>query len=181
MARKPLSAEDQAAVIALGDLLFDRFPRAFVHPRLKGKGMRPLKVGIDKDIKAALPDVPKRVIKAFLNRYTGSLHYRRCGTMVGTWRVDLEGNAVAVISPDHARNSELHLKRMRAARETQPSTEVCEATGKRLHPSPSDAAAEGRAAIARTGGQPSMAKGYRCEFCGSFHWANRLPPTEQLR
>ena len=33
----------------LGDLLFERHPKTFIHPRLKGKGMRPLKIGIDKD------------------------------------------------------------------------------------------------------------------------------------
>lgn len=174
-----MSDEDREAASALGNLLYDRYPKAFVHPRLKGKGMSPLKIGIDKDIKAEFPDVPNRVIRLFLAGYTGSTHYRRRGTMVGTVRVDLAGNAVSVVNADHARNSERHLARITSRH--KPRSDDCPATGKVCFDSVAEAAEYGRATLSRTGGDPAMAKGFRCEHCGRFHWANRLPPTNELR
>jgi sRNA-binding protein len=178
---KPLSNPLKEAANSLGDLLFERHPKAFIHPRFQGKGMRPLKVGIDKDIKAAYPDITKRVIALFLAHYTSSPFYRRCGTMVGTVRIDLAGDAVSVVNPDQARHSERHLTRIVESQHRAPNTTGCVATGKLSFDSADQAATAGRAAITRTGGDPALAKGFRCKHCGKFHWGNRLPPTTGLR
>lgn len=168
------------AAMELGDLLFQRHPKTFIHPRLKGKGMRPLKIGIDKDIKAAYPDVPKRIISLFLNWYVASHHYKRCGTMVGTVRVDLSGDAISVVIPEHARHSERHLARI-ADRDPHAANAKCPATGKIGFESAAEAASVGRETISRSGGDLGTAIGYRCRDCGKFHWGNRLPPTNGLR
>lgn len=164
----------------LGDLLFERHPKTFIHPRLKGKGMRPLKIGIDKDIKAAYPNASKRVISLFLTWYVGSHFYKRCGTMIGTVRVDLAGEGVAVVIPAHARHSERHLARI-AECEPETANAKCPATGKIGFDSAAEAANVGRATISRAGGDLGMANGYRCRDCGKFHWGNLLPPINGVR
>lgn len=180
--KREVIASDHEAALALGDRLYAAFPKAFVHPRLCGKGMRPLKVGIDKDIKSAFPEVPKRVIKAFLRFYTRSRFYMRCGTMVGTPRVDLDGNAVAVVIPGHARNSTRHLERIdkQKSRAKDAPSDRCQKTGKITFNSLDEAAAVGRFTLARAGGDLANACGYRCGFCGHFHWGN-LSPKGNLR
>lgn len=181
MTRRPETEQDRSDAKAFAAILYERFPKAFVHPRFKGKGMSPLKVGIDRDIKVAFPDVPNRVIKTFLSAYTGSEYYRRRGTMVGVARVDLLGNAVSVVNADHARNAKQHLDRLSSRNHVTGEQRDCPATGKIGYDSAAEAAVYGRAAISRTGGDLAMAKGFRCEHCGRFHWGNRLPPTEKLR
>ncbi|MCS4089574.1 ProQ/FinO family protein [Rhizobium sp. BK176] len=181
MKRRPETDQDRTDAKAFAAILYERFPEAFVHPRFRGKGMSPLKVGIDRDLKAVFPDVPNRVIKTFLSAYTGSETYRRRGTMVGAARVDLHGNAVSVVNADHARNARQQLGRLSARNEGSPEQGYCSATGKVGYDSVAEAAGYGRAAIFRTGGDLAMAKGYQCEDCGRFHWGNRLPPTEKLR
>jgi hypothetical protein len=181
LTRRPETEQDRTDAKAFAALLYERFPKAFVHPRFKGKGMSPLKVGIDRDIKAAFPDVPNRIIKTFLSAYTGSETYRRRGTMVGASRVDLHGNSVSVINADHARNAQRHIERMSSKDRGPGEQGYCPVTGKVGYNSVAEAAGYGRAAISRTGGDLAMAKGFRCEHCGRFHWGNRLPPTEKLR
>jgi sRNA-binding protein len=178
--KKPETEQDRSDAKALAAVIYERFPKAFVHPRLKGKGMSPLKVGIDRDLKAEFPDVPNRVIKSFLSAYTGSEAYRRRGTMIGAARVDLLGNAVSVVNADHARNAQQHLEHLEPRSSSAGGQGHCAVTGKVAYDSVSEAAGYGRAAISRLGGDLSLAKGFRCEHCGQFHWGNKLPPTEKL-
>lgn len=157
---------------SLGDRLYEDYPRAFIHPNLKGKGMRPLKVGIDKDIKEAYPEVSNKVISAFLGHYTSSAYYRRCGTMVGNYRVDLKGDAVAIITPDHARHSELSLNRMTTANSEVDVGGQCSFSGKVIYAHLEEAAEAGRKVHKRTAQSHLVSRGYKCSHCGGHHWSN---------
>jgi ProP effector len=80
-------------------LLCERFPRVFVRHQAR---RRPLKIGIHKDLEAALDGA---VTPADLSRalavYVANPIYRS-RLLVGAWRYDLDGNPIGAVTPKEA-------------------------------------------------------------------------------
>jgi ProP effector len=78
-------------------LLAQTFPACFaVYERRR----KPLKIGIHADVVAAMADVvPSTEIAAALRYYTRAIHYQRA-LVLGGVRVDLDGNAAGVVTPE---------------------------------------------------------------------------------
>jgi ProP effector len=92
-----------------------KFPKCFAVPDTR---RRPLKVGIDADLLAALGGSIRRteLIRA-LAMYCSSEGYL-AGVLTGAWRVDLEGKPVGRVSADdekHAKTKQAGLKTRREA------------------------------------------------------------------
>ena len=62
--------------------------------------MRPLKIGIDRDIQQAL-DVAPKIVREVLSGYTHRRAYRAALAVPGAMRVDLHGQPVAPVAPEH--------------------------------------------------------------------------------
>jgi sRNA-binding protein len=62
--------EFRAAVDALMTMLMEVFPAAFTPTK-----DRPLKIGIGRDLRELLPEVPQKQLHIVLQRYTGSWPY----------------------------------------------------------------------------------------------------------
>lgn len=82
-------------------LLIHRYPNAFF-PR--GSAKRPLKLGIFQDIRAAVPELSYRDVKAMLTDYTGGYRYVTACTE-GAVRVDLQGNPAGLVTKDEAEHA----------------------------------------------------------------------------
>jgi ProP effector len=80
-------------------VLRQRFPLAFAP--LNARVRRPLKIGIDGDLRAALPDVDPVMIGRALGFYCSGGEYRHACTE-GAERVDLNGNPCGAITADEA-------------------------------------------------------------------------------
>ena len=85
------------AVQTLARTLLARYPAAF---RAEGSEVRPLKIGIDRDIQQAL-DVNPAVLRTVLGGYTRRRAYRAALAAPGAMRVDLAGQPVAPVTPAH--------------------------------------------------------------------------------
>src|SRR5262249_6694211 len=83
-------------------LLRQKFPQAFA--RLSGRTRKPLKIGIHVDIAVALPDLSPAEISLALRHYVSDLKYHRA-VVEGASRIDLDGNAVGVVTAAEAENS----------------------------------------------------------------------------
>lgn len=90
---------DQANVLAVIELLAERFPQCFAVYELR---RRPLKVGIRDDIVAAINGaIEPRWLNRALSFYThnvGYLHSLRAGAV----RIDLDGNAAGEVTEEQA-------------------------------------------------------------------------------
>src|SRR5262249_39090219 len=95
-----------------------RFPECFAVPDTR---RRPLKVGIDTDILAALSGTIRRteLIRA-LAMYCSSDGYLE-RVLAGAWRVDLEGNPAGVVTAEDER----HAKAKRAGIKTRRAAGTC--------------------------------------------------------
>jgi ProP effector len=102
-------------------LLFrQRFPLAFA--RLSASTRRPLKVGIDRDIAIAMPEIGIVEIKSALRWYCGDLRYHRACTE-GADRLDLDGNVAGAVTTAQAVSAKATIAKRQAqrARPTPPA------------------------------------------------------------
>src|SRR5215475_12212395 len=82
------------AVQTFARTLLARYPAAF---RAAGAEVRPLKIGIDRDLQQAL-DVDPAVLRTVLGGYTRRRAYRAALAAPGAMRVDLAGQPVAPVT-----------------------------------------------------------------------------------
>src|SRR2546423_246938 len=82
------------AVQTLARTLLARYPAAF---RAEGAEVRPLKIGIDRDLQQAL-DVDPAVLRTVLGGYTRRRAYRAALAAPGAMRVDLAGQPVEPVT-----------------------------------------------------------------------------------
>jgi ProP effector len=88
-----------AGITATRRALLNRWPNCFkgyIRPKL------PLKVGIDKDILAADPELNPEIVKIVLGIYADHLSYHEA-MIEGAARVDLNGNPAGVVTDNEAR------------------------------------------------------------------------------
>jgi hypothetical protein len=85
------------AVQTLARTLLARYPAAF---RAAGAEVRPLKIGIDRDLQQAL-DVNPAVLRTVLGGYTRRRAYRAALAAPGAMRVDLAGQPVEPVMAAH--------------------------------------------------------------------------------
>jgi hypothetical protein len=78
------------------------FPKCFKPP---GEKMLPLKIGIDKDIFAALPEFSHKDVSLTLSYYVGNRDYYR-ELVEGAMRVDLNGIPTTAVTSSEARQHE---------------------------------------------------------------------------
>lgn len=88
------------------------FPKCFAG---KGEKKVPLKIGIFKDIRALRRDIPYRVVKAALHDYTSGALYLKA-TVAGAARINLDGDAVDVVTAEQAAWAAERLKKNNAAK-----------------------------------------------------------------
>jgi len=93
----PYWLQGSAAAQTLARTLLERYPAAF---HADAAAVRPLKIGIDHDIRQAL-DVAPRVVSEVLRGYTRRRAYRAALAVPGALRVDLHGQPVAPVAPAH--------------------------------------------------------------------------------
>ena len=94
------------------ELLCARFPACFVMLQYR---RRPLKVGINADLVAALgEEVDRRLLGAALRDYTRNLHYR-LAQKPGVARIDLDGKPVGEVSEADAAHAAADVAAHRAA------------------------------------------------------------------
>jgi ProP effector len=87
---------NHAKIIATIALLAETFPRTF--PLIESR-RRPLKIGIHRDLAAALDGaVTPDELKRALRYYVGSEGYLK-HSLTGAWRLDLAGNQVGDCTP----------------------------------------------------------------------------------
>jgi ProP effector len=91
-------------------ILAERFPLAFA---LKGR-RRPLKIGIDRDLSEAAPDLSPPVIKQALRLYVGAASYGRA-LVEGAERIDLAGAPAGVVSTAAAATAKAKAAQLKAA------------------------------------------------------------------
>src|SRR6266567_6479655 len=92
----PYWLQGSAAAQTLARTLLERYPAAF---HAEGAAVRPLKIGIDHDIRQAT-DVAPRVVSEVLRGYTRRRAYRAALAVPGALRVDLHGQPVAPVTPE---------------------------------------------------------------------------------
>ena len=85
------------AVQTLARTLLARYPAAF---RAEAAEVRPLKIGIDRDLQQAL-DVHPAVLRTVLGGYTRRRAYRAALAAPGAMRVDLAGQPVEPVTAAH--------------------------------------------------------------------------------
>ena len=96
-----------AAIAATRRALLKRWPNCFsgyMRPK------KPLKVGIDKDILAADPELDTEIVKLVLRIYVTHETYRKV-MIEGAGRVDLDGNPAGFVTKSQAELSAMMLKR----------------------------------------------------------------------
>ncbi len=99
---------------------------AETYPRVFGQRRRPLKVGIDLDIRAAHPEIDPGALAACLRWWTSGIAYLRAATAVGMPRIGLDNRRCGVVTEHDAKGASARLERALAVRD-----------GKPLPPSPS--------------------------------------------
>ena len=103
----------RAAGIACLVLLMERFPAAFAP--FGARTRKALKVGIDRDIAAAMPELMAGELSVALRIYTGSLSYLHAMTD-GAIRVGVAGQPAGVVTAEAAA-----IARERLAKDKRPS------------------------------------------------------------
>jgi ProP effector len=96
-----------AAIAATRRALLKRWPNCFsgyMRPK------KPLRVGIDKDILAADPELDTEIVKLVLRIYVAHETYRKV-MIEGAGRVDLDGNPAGFVTKSQAELSAMKLKR----------------------------------------------------------------------
>ena len=105
MTHKPSKKAPLAMVRRLANqtrpILAERFPLAFA---AKGSPKRPLKLGIDKDVIAACPDLTGKQINAAIADYCYGPRYW-IAQIEGRPRVDLAGNLDGVVTAEQAKHA----------------------------------------------------------------------------
>jgi len=80
-------------------ILCAKFPKAFVRYERR---RRPLKIGIHRELQAALGDsVDAKLLKKALRAYVINSYYRRA-LVAGAKRIDLDGNPAGVVTTEEA-------------------------------------------------------------------------------
>jgi sRNA-binding protein len=171
LSRKKATEEQKAEANAFHLLLAERFPKAIVHPSMRFKGVRPLKVGIDKDIAAAFPDVPRAIQRVFLSFYVGNPLYTRACTMEGNARVDLDGEAVGRVRPEHVVTANRKREAYLASKGASAADDICRRDGKIGYASAVEALQAARGVKVRKQDGWYEPHAYRCPECHRFHWA----------
>ena len=87
-----MSKAKQALIVTLTE----RFPKAFPADH---QAIRPLKIGIDQDIRTACPDLDEKVLRHVLGSHTRRLSYLKALARGGE-RIDLDGNPVEAITAE---------------------------------------------------------------------------------
>ncbi|WP_327210621.1 ProQ/FINO family protein [Rhizobium leguminosarum] len=155
------------------DLVCQKFPKAFAHPRLQGRGMAPLSLSIGDDLKAAMPEADPRLIDRFLSFYVTRFWYYRCLTAAAAPRVRLDGSLVGRVTVAEADEAQAHHDRMLKTRKRRPPSETCEGSGKTIYAS-GGAALAAASRVRRNLGDRQETSVYRCSHCGRFHWGHYL-------
>ena len=97
-AAAPRARQPQLSASAIGAMLIERFPQCFVLARDR---KRPLKIGIHRDLTAAIPEVPPQRLRAALGWYAGSWAYLKNMT-AGAVRIDLNGRTAGEVTAEEA-------------------------------------------------------------------------------
>jgi ProP effector len=102
-----MAGRARSAITATRRALLNRWPNCF-----KGymRPKKPLKIGIDKDILAADPELNPEIVKLVLRIYVSHETYREV-MIEGAGRVDLDGNPAGVVTKSQAEWSAMKLKR----------------------------------------------------------------------
>jgi ProP effector len=109
-------------------VLAAKFPKCFAVPDTR---RRPLKVGIDADLLAALDGTIRRteLIRA-LAMYCSSEGYLE-GVLTGAWRVDLEGKPAGAVSADDEKHAKAKQAGIRTRREAVMAAAITRAAARR--------------------------------------------------
>ena len=122
-----------AKLHAWRQILVDRFPECFA-PSSSDVEKRPLAIGIDKELFARCPDLPRISIRKALRHYTSRPSYLRA-VIVGAERIGLDGQPVELISE---READFALASLAAQREHNSLQKAIEATRRpKVVPAPS--------------------------------------------
>jgi hypothetical protein len=89
-----LSPDEAHPRVPVRQLLVERYPAAFTE-------LRPLKVGIKKDVRAEIPSISRQALHGFFKKYCNSPAYLRL-LAEGTSRFDLSGNVAGAVTPAQA-------------------------------------------------------------------------------
>lgn len=95
--------------------LTEKFPAAFP---ADPKAIRPLKIGIHQDLKAALPEVDRKALRQAMSYHTRRLAYLRAVERGGE-RIDLNGNPVEPVTPGQQVHATEKLKEAKAHLQTK--------------------------------------------------------------
>jgi sRNA-binding protein len=160
--------------MAFGEMLYTAFPKTFIHPSLRGRVVKPLKVGIGKEIRALYPDVDEKVVDGFMQFYVSSPPYLKAVAMMGTFRVGLDGEPTGMV--DHAQSvgAEKVLEANPPRRKKDSATvgspgRYCAASGKIRYASAFEAAQAAERLSKRVKG-PGGFRAFLCQDCGNYHW-----------
>ena len=125
MAKKRSRAKAVVAALAT------RFPKCFALPDTR---CRPLKVGIDADLLAAVGgSIPRTELIRALAMYCSSDGYLR-RVLTGALRVDLEGKPAGVVTADDEKHAKAKLAGIRAKRDAPPSEPPQDTQRKHISP-----------------------------------------------
>jgi sRNA-binding protein len=89
----PPPPDPRKAIFVMVATLQRRWPDSF-------GALRPLKVGIDRDVRAALPELSRTAISRAMNRYTRNPAYLAALAAPGAVRVDLDGAVVEAVADE---------------------------------------------------------------------------------
>src|SRR6266849_6316367 len=138
----PYWLQGSAAAQTLARTLLERYPAAF---HAEAAAVRPLKIGMNHDIRQAL-DVAPRVVSEVLRGYTRRRAYRAALAVPGALRVDLHGQPVAPVAPAHQQWAQQGGRRppgdgvrgvVGARRETRPQDGARHTPGRSVRPTSS--------------------------------------------
>lgn len=123
-------SKKRARTKAIIAVLAAKFPKCFAVPDTH---RRPLKVGIDADLLAALGGTVRRteLIRA-LAMYCSSEGYLE-GVLTGAWRVDLEGKPAGTVSADDEKHAKAKQAGIRTRREAVMAAAMPQAAASRAH------------------------------------------------
>ena len=132
--------------------------------------MRPLRIGIDKDLVQALPEVPKRVVKCMLGHYTKSAAYRTRTSVVGNARIGLDGVERGFVSQGQATRAQERLSAKVTTGPVTPSGPLCIPSGKITYANKAAAVLAGHEIADRQRVSHAGIAAYGCAACGGWHW-----------
>ena len=121
-------SKKHARTKAVITVLAVKFPNCFAVPDTR---RRPLKVGIDADLLAALGDTIRRteLIRA-LAMYCSSEGYLE-RVLTGAWRIDLEGKLAGAVSADDEKHAKAKQAGIRTRREAVMAAAITQAASSR--------------------------------------------------